>query len=169
LLVSVEEPGSRIVSDKIDFSLLVASQHDNIVEDSGRQCSSQLGQLKAVTMQMNGMNVISGIAHPKPVTLALRQVERGRIGSLVMGYATPLIVERLNPCSAAFSFANVVSKISSGEGSVRAGLRRRRAVPLECWMCESKRFSDSAGILHNDSHPCRRSSSSRSRRIHTSG
>jgi len=69
-----------------------------------------------MAMKMDWMDVITGIAHVNSIPLALFQVKRGRNRFVDMAYATPLIVHRLKPSSAALFFANIIL-----EGLVRRG------------------------------------------------
>jgi hypothetical protein len=75
LLVAVEESEARIISDKVNVVLLVATQHDHVFYDSGCCCSREISKLKAVAMKMNGMNIIASVAHANAIPLALLQVE----------------------------------------------------------------------------------------------
>jgi phosphoribosylanthranilate isomerase len=75
LLVAVEESEAGIVGNEIDLALLIAAQHDHVLHDAGGLRSREISKLKAVTMKMDGMNVVAGIAHPKTVAPALLQME----------------------------------------------------------------------------------------------
>ena len=72
------------------------------------------------------MNVVAGVAHAQAVALPLLQMEWA--GTMACSHAdtpTPLIAQRLNPFSAAFSFANVMSNVSSGAGAVAPAFAKR--------------------------------------------
>src|SRR5215472_9164348 len=70
LLMAMEESKARIVSYEIDFMLLIATQHYDVLDDSRRFCTGEIGELEAVAMKMDRMNVVARVAHPNPVTFA---------------------------------------------------------------------------------------------------
>src|SRR5436309_3406146 len=71
LLVAMEKSKPRVVRDEIDFGLLVASEHEHILHDATRVPSAHAGQLKDVSMEMDRMYVVTGVAHADAVPLAL--------------------------------------------------------------------------------------------------
>src|SRR2546422_2838223 len=79
-----------IVGDEIHFGFLVASEHHDILEYSGCGFSREAGQLKAMTVKVDGMNVITGIAHSNAVTLAVLQMKRGGGHFLGHGESDPI-------------------------------------------------------------------------------
>ena len=75
---------SWIVGDEIHFRFLIASDHENIFHYSQTWDFPPSWQLKAVTMKMYGVNVVTRVAHVDTVTLALLQRnEAGAISSLI--------------------------------------------------------------------------------------
>ncbi len=56
----------------IDFDFLVAAEHDDVFEDAGGGLAGKPGQFEAVTVKMDGVDVVAGVAHAKAVALALR-------------------------------------------------------------------------------------------------
>ena len=75
LLVAMEESEAGVVGNEIDFRLLVAAQHDHVLNDAGSFRSRKISKLKAMTMEMDGMNVVTGVAHPNAIALALLKME----------------------------------------------------------------------------------------------
>src|SRR4029077_16845316 len=69
LLVAVQQSQSRIVGHKPNRRLLVAPQHHHVLENSSARLVSQAGEFKAVPVQMDGMDIVAGIAHTNAVTL----------------------------------------------------------------------------------------------------
>ena len=59
-----------------DLGLLIAAEHDDVFQDAGGGLAGESGQLEAVAVQMDGMNVVAGVAHAKAVALALAQMKR---------------------------------------------------------------------------------------------
>ncbi len=75
LLMAVEQGHPRIIRHKLDLRFLVASEHDDVFENSRRRLAEDLCEFEAVAMKVNGMDVITGIAHPDAVSLALFQMK----------------------------------------------------------------------------------------------
>src|SRR5438270_8079376 len=74
----MEESQPWIVSKEIDFRLLIASQHDHIFENSRCSLPEDFGEFKAVAVEVNWVDVITGIAHAYAISLALLQVKGSR-------------------------------------------------------------------------------------------
>src|SRR5579872_4318614 len=70
LLMTVEQGFARIVGHEIDFYLLIAAEHDDILDDTRRRLAREAGQLETVAVQMNGMYVVAGVAHLQPIASA---------------------------------------------------------------------------------------------------
>ena len=75
LLVTVEESKTGMIGDEVNLQLLIAAQHDHILHDARGFCSCEVSELKAVAMEMNRMNVVTGVAHPKAIAFVLLQME----------------------------------------------------------------------------------------------
>ena len=75
LLVAVEESKAGIVGNEVNLQLLVAAKHDHVLHDAGSFHSREISKLKAMAMKMYGMNVVTGVAHPKAIAFTLLQVE----------------------------------------------------------------------------------------------
>jgi hypothetical protein len=58
----MEQRQPRILCNEVDFRLLIASQHDDIFENSRGRLSGNFGELKVVAVEMDRMNVIAGVA-----------------------------------------------------------------------------------------------------------
>lgn len=69
--MAVEKCEAGIVGYEVDFVGLVSAQHDDVFEDTGGGGSSELCELEAVTMEMDGMDIVTGVAHTDAVALAL--------------------------------------------------------------------------------------------------
>src|SRR6266403_1844349 len=65
LLVAVEEGQPWIVSNKVYLGFLVSAQHHNIFQDSSCRLPGQARQLKTMTMEVDWMDIVTGIAHTK--------------------------------------------------------------------------------------------------------
>src|SRR5215469_2404041 len=78
LLMAVKQSHAWIVGYKVHLGFLVAAQHDNIFEHTGGRFSRQPRQLKAVSVKMDGVNIVTGISHSNPISLALLNVKRCR-------------------------------------------------------------------------------------------
>ena len=76
--MAVEQRQAWIVRNEIDFRFLVTSEHHDIFPYPRCRLSCEAGQFKAVTVEVDGMDVITGVAHSNAVTLALLQVKGGR-------------------------------------------------------------------------------------------
>ena len=75
LLVAMEKRQPWIISNKIYLGFLVSAQHHNIFQDSSCRLSGQVRQLKTMAMEMDWMNIVTGIAHTNAIALALLQVK----------------------------------------------------------------------------------------------
>jgi len=75
LLVAVEKRQAGVVRNKIYFSFLVASEHHDIFQYSRRWLSRQAGQLKTMTVQVDGMNIVTRVAHPETIALTFLEVK----------------------------------------------------------------------------------------------
>jgi hypothetical protein len=75
LLMAMEESKAGIVSYEIDFMLLIATQHHDILHNSRRFCAREIRELEAMAMKMDRMNVVASIAHPNAITVSLFQME----------------------------------------------------------------------------------------------
>src|SRR6266567_2446471 len=75
LLVTVEEGEPWIVSNKVYPGSLETASHHNIFQDSGCRLSGQTRQLKTMAMEMDWMDIVTGITHTNAIALALLQVK----------------------------------------------------------------------------------------------
>src|SRR5271157_921402 len=71
LLMTVEQREAGIIRHKVDLHLLVAADHDNILDDTGRWLPSHTCQFETVTMKVDRMDVVAGVAHAQPVPFAV--------------------------------------------------------------------------------------------------
>jgi len=71
----MEEGKPGIVGDELDFSLLVATEHKNVLPDARSGSSCDVGQFKAMAMQMDGMNIVAGVVPADAVTPAFFEME----------------------------------------------------------------------------------------------
>jgi hypothetical protein len=62
LLVAVKQREAGIVGDEVEFDFLVSAQHHHVFHHARCRQSGQAGRFEAVTMEVNGMNVIAGVA-----------------------------------------------------------------------------------------------------------
>lgn len=75
--MTMKEGHARIVGDEVDFHVLIATEHDNVFENSGAGFAENPGEFEAVPVKMDGMNIVAGIAHVQAVALAFFQVKDG--------------------------------------------------------------------------------------------
>ena len=75
LLVTVEKGQPRIISNEVYLGFLVSAQHHNIFQDSSGRLPGQTRQLKTMAMEMDWMNIVTGIAHTNTIALALLEVK----------------------------------------------------------------------------------------------
>ena len=69
LLMTMEQSRARIVGEEVNFCFLVAAQHQYVLQHTSGWLAGQLRQLKTVPVQMDGMNIVAGVAHPQPIAL----------------------------------------------------------------------------------------------------
>ena len=81
--MAVEEGEAGVVGGEVDLDLLVAADHDDVFDDAGGGDASEVGQFEAVAMEMDGVDVVAGVAHVDAVAAALMEVKRG--GHVVHG------------------------------------------------------------------------------------
>jgi hypothetical protein len=60
--MAVKQSQAAIVGDKIHLHFLVSAHHHNILHHASGRLAGELGQFETVTVMMDGMNVIPGIA-----------------------------------------------------------------------------------------------------------
>ena len=65
--MTMEEGEPWIVGEEIYFKLLIAADHNNVFQNAARRLASNTRELEAVTMQMNGVDVVTRIPHPEAV------------------------------------------------------------------------------------------------------
>src|ERR1700686_1068317 len=75
LLMAMEQREAGIIRREIHFDFLIAAHHDHVFHHPGARYSSNLGKLKTVTVQMDGMDIVAGVAHPQAVTLPQFQMK----------------------------------------------------------------------------------------------
>jgi len=75
LLMAVEQRKSGIIRRKIHFDFLISAHHDDILHHTSGRLAGEFGEFKTVTMEMDGMDVVAGIAHADTVASALLQVK----------------------------------------------------------------------------------------------
>src|ERR1700757_2291826 len=73
--MAVEKREAGIVRHELNFSLLVATEHNHIFDDSCCPSSSEIGQVETVTVKMDGGDVVTSVPHAEPVTLPLLQMK----------------------------------------------------------------------------------------------
>src|ERR1700684_4159059 len=83
LLVAMKESEPWIVGGEVDLCFLIAAHHDHILLNPGSWLSSDPAEFKGVAVQMDGMDVIAGIAHPHAIPLSLDQVKGWRSHHLI--------------------------------------------------------------------------------------
>jgi len=71
--MAVEQGKSGIVRRKIHFGFLISTPHHDILHRTSGRLAGEFGEFKTVTVQMDGMDVVAGIAHADTVASALLQ------------------------------------------------------------------------------------------------
>ena len=70
LLMAMEQCEARIVGDKLDFHVLISSEHCDVFHDAGGWSSSDTRDFEGVTVQVNRMDVVARVPQNESVTLA---------------------------------------------------------------------------------------------------
>ena len=115
LLVAVEQGQARIVRNKVDVDCLVSTHHHDVFQDASRFLSSDARNFKNVPMQVNRMDVVTGIPHANAVTLAFFQVE---------GRGHHLHIAGIRGAVDLPAIEALVRGVRFGEGQVECWLRR---------------------------------------------
>ena len=76
--LALKQGESGIIRHEIDGGFLVSAEHDDVFHDPCRFLAGDIGQLEAVPVQVDGMDIVAGIAHMNAVALTLSQVKAGR-------------------------------------------------------------------------------------------
>ena len=90
LLMTVEERQTRIVGNKVKFEFLESAQHHHVLDHARGRLAADAGQFEAVPVQMQRVNVITGIAEFQPVASPSCSVYVGFMVSIEK--ASPLMV-----------------------------------------------------------------------------
>ncbi len=56
--------GQGLSATKIHFGFLLATEHDNILDHAAGWLARNSGQFKAVTVQMDWMDIVALVPHP---------------------------------------------------------------------------------------------------------
>ena len=72
LLVTVKQRQPRIVGDEIKSQLLEPAEHHDVFDHAGRGLAANVRQFKTVAVQVQGMNVVAGVAEFQPIAATLR-------------------------------------------------------------------------------------------------
>src|SRR6266404_1071474 len=67
LLVAVEKREPWIISNEVHLGFLVSTQHHNIFQDSSCPLPGQARQLKTMAMEMDWVDIDTGIAHTNAI------------------------------------------------------------------------------------------------------
>lgn len=68
LLMTMEQRHSRIVRHEIEGDLLIPAQHDNVLHHPCSGLAHDVGKLKDVPVQVDGMKIFALIMHSHAVT-----------------------------------------------------------------------------------------------------
>jgi len=71
LLVAMEKREAGIVGDEIDFGLLIATEHDDVLFDASCGDTRDLCKFEAVAVEVDGVDVVALIAETDAVAAAL--------------------------------------------------------------------------------------------------
>jgi hypothetical protein len=67
LLMTMEQRKTGIVGHEVDFINLIAAQHDDVFQDTRRGSFGEIRELEAVPVKMDGMDVVTGVAHAQTI------------------------------------------------------------------------------------------------------
>src|SRR3954453_10521559 len=73
--MTTDESRAGIVGTEIDLSLLIAAQHDHVLEHTTRRFVRYPRQFEAVSVQVDRVNVITLIAHTQTVAVTSRKAQ----------------------------------------------------------------------------------------------
>src|SRR5450432_2887178 len=76
----MEQRQAWIVGREVHFDFLISTKHYDIFHHARSRLPSEFGQFETMTVKMDGMNVVAGIAHADSITLSLVQMVSGRHG-----------------------------------------------------------------------------------------
>jgi hypothetical protein len=116
LLMAVEQSWARVIGKEIDLSLLVAAQHDHILDHAARWLAGDPCQLEAVSVQVDRMDVAKVV----DAVAAMPGSQSARlVRALCIAHATavePGVPQSLSQrrCCATLRYCLVASLIESG-------------------------------------------------------
>ena len=77
LHVAVEEAQARLIGGEVKSHFLGAAEHRYVLDHPGRRHPGDARDFKAVTVQVDRMRVVGGIAQMQPIALAAVETETG--------------------------------------------------------------------------------------------
>src|ERR1700677_3020391 len=151
----MEERESGIIGDKVYFILLIAAKHHNVFHYASGGRPGEVSQLEGVTMKMDGVNVIAGVAHAEAITLASLEVEcswshvarhfAGGKGNSVNGPAVEAII-----CGVILGEGHFNGFIGRWGRGARLG--EVRVIPSKAQRREPLRFAGAVGVFDDRTH-----------------
>src|ERR1700722_19929371 len=155
LLMTMEKRESRIIGDKVYFILLIATEHYNVFHYASGRRPGEVSHLEGVTMKMDGVNIIAGVAHAEAIAPALLEVEcswrdvarhfAGGEGKSIYGPPIEAII-----CGVIFGERHFNSFI--GRRSCSARLGEVGVIPSKKRRREPLRFAGPIGVLDDNAH-----------------
>src|SRR3974390_1267519 len=150
LLVAMEERLARIVGDEIEFNFLKAAQHHHVLDDASGWLAAEPDQFETVPVQVQRMNVITGIAEFEPVAVALMY----RIHRLHRLHRERFAVEGplVEPIQRAVVFDDRHLDCLIGRGGRRIRFAKARVVPAERLGLYPLRLALGARVFNDNAH-----------------
>lgn len=150
--MAVKESAAGIVGGEIDGEFLIAADHDDIFDHARGGLARDGGEFKTVAVEMDGVDIVAGVAHAETVAAALMQVEAGSgtfhgEGETVDG---PLIETVFGGVVFGEGQVDLFIEFCVGGGDV--GFAKTHIVPVKRLGLEPLRFASLACIFDDDAH-----------------
>src|SRR6202158_5521467 len=152
LLVAVEEREAGIVCLEIDFDFLIAVHHDYIFEYARGGLRGVAREFEGVAMEMDGVNVVTGVAHADAVTLAFFQVKGWLAHHLISRISDAVDGPLIESVEGGVLFFEQHGECLVGLGGVCGGIAEVRVIPFERSGRKPLRLGLAAGIFDDDAH-----------------
>src|SRR6185437_5242626 len=75
LHMAMEEAAAGLIGRKVDCHRLKAAEHRHVFDDATRRMPGNGGELEAVAMQMDRMNIVGGVRHTQAIAPAAREAK----------------------------------------------------------------------------------------------
>src|SRR5579885_2012223 len=153
LLMAMEERKAGIIRYEIHRNFLISSHHYHVLHHARSRRSHDIRQLECMAVQVNRVEIVTGIPHMDTIAAALLQVKscwllhgRIRVGDSIDRPAIETFNGRVVLCE---------EHLECFVGSRRrcTWFCKPRVVPPEFrWRCDPLGFASASRILHDDTH-----------------